>query len=85
MLITQAENGYVLRLYNEGMAAETHVFEGEEVEATLSLLQFISSELSPGSRYDANRVYVVGLPGDKYEGELTEDQKRSLDFLRSLC
>lgn len=79
MLITRAENGYVLKV-DDGIA-QVHVFEGEDVESTLKLLQHLSSELCPGSRYDANRIYVVGLPGDKYEGELTDDQKATADWM----
>jgi len=81
VLITRAENGYVLKI-DAGMGSpEVHVFEGEDVESTLKLLQHLSSELCPGSRYDARRIYVVDMPGDKYEGELTDDQKATADWM----
>lgn len=81
VLITRAENGYVLKLQYDDDRTQVHVFEGDDVTSTLGLLQHLSSEFCPGGRYDARRIYVVDLPGDKYEGELTANQRATADWM----
>ena len=77
--ITKTNNGYILRLGDELFSFEDGIKWQDE--SLLKLLQEINNYFGESSRYSEHRIYIVDLPGDKYEGELTEEQKATKRWL----
>lgn len=72
LVITRADNGYIVREVNGSgnplTIVEEHEVEDGEASATQDLLQVINEKIGHvGSRYDKKRVYVILRPGDKNE------------------
>lgn len=68
--IERAANGWIVR-YNDGESTQTTVFDHDarsEVQCFAAMLRFLTDKFMPGSRHDAERVYVEVRPGDKWEG-----------------
>lgn len=80
MKIQRVSNGYVAT-----SEEETVVFEDQnewEGHSLKELLHYINETFGSSSRYDAHRIYILDVPGDKYEGELTDEQRMGLDLVR---
>lgn len=74
--INVVNNGYIL-IADE----DTYIFE-DTTSGAMDLLRTISDIIySDSGRYSSERIHVIALPGDKYEGENTELVKDSLDFI----
>ena len=86
LIIESVENGYILK-YKDPITDKviTQVFDNElqsNIRA-LELLFYSVAELiaEPTSRYSEERLFVGAVPGDKYEGEHTEQVKDTIDTL----
>ena len=77
--ITKTNNGYIVRLGEELFCFE----DGDKWQdsSLLRVLQEINNYYGESSRYDEHRIYILDLPGDKYEGEPTEEQKATKRWL----
>lgn len=74
--INVVSNGYILTVDED-----TYIFE-DTISGTMDLLRNISDvTYADSGRYSSERIHVIALPGDKYEGENTELVKDSLDFI----
>jgi hypothetical protein len=60
--IKLAENGYIIEnIYNKEEDTEVSVYSDFK-----DVLNYLISEIEPGSRHDEKRFYVIEAPGDKH-------------------
>ena len=78
--ITVADNGFILRVSDQ-----IAVYENDSSAGLVALLYDISDILAEdSSRYSPSRIRILDVPGDKYEGEWTNDQIEMYEYLMSI-
>lgn len=79
--IYKAQNGIIIK-NSEGQL--TIIPDGTVSDNCLALYEIAKELFEDQSRYSQERIYIANLPGDKYDGPLTKEQKDTVAWLKSL-
>lgn len=81
--IIRADNGYIIK-DTDFETVQVIAFDGDDDKSAIRHLLYTMLEMlgETSGKYDKERIHIVTLPGDKYEGPQTESVKESLDFLK---
>lgn len=85
--IRHAENGWICEASTDEDTFEVVGVESEdEVEAFRDFLRSILNNYGPSSsRYSEKRIRIITLPGDKWEGKLSDSMREELTDLKETC
>lgn len=78
IVIQECDNGFILK---NGTITVFEATGEDNTEAVVAMLRYIADLYTTSSRYSANRIHVLTLPGDKHEGGLSKSQKESVRWL----
>jgi len=86
--IIKARNGFsITRKYDDEDVEETvvGVETEDEIASFMEFLSAINFDFGPStSRYEAERIHIVAIPGDKFEGKLSKEQLENLKELKEM-
>jgi hypothetical protein len=80
-VITQADNGWIGTITHEE-EKEVIVKEVKNMDDFADFLYQVFRDAVETSRYSEGRLHVLSVPGDKYEGKLTDSQRSKCEDLR---
>lgn len=81
--IIRADNGYIIK-DTDFEITQVIEFDSDDDKSAIKHLLYTMLEMlgECDGKYDSERIYIVTLPGDNYEGPHTKAVKESLDFLK---
>lgn len=81
--IIRADNGYIIK-DSDFDSVQVIAFDGDDDKSAIRHLLYTMLEMlgETGGKYDKERIHIVTLPGDNYDGPHTKAVKGSLEFLK---